>query len=98
MTFPYDTVQPQTHYNDSSLDSLVREQRLSEEASLNYFDDRAGSAGHGYPPYKQCAEYNGQGVNGGGHFLTQELERLHMSYGTENVFDRNHFFQRELRT
>ncbi|XP_065056710.1 regulatory factor X 4-like [Rhopilema esculentum] len=69
-----------------------REQGITEESGLTYYEDRVSSNSR---PYKQQFELGGQGFNG--PFLTQELERLHMSYGTENLFDRNYFFQRELR-
>ncbi len=94
MTFPYDNPPAQTNamYPGNTFEYAIREQRMLEESP--YMDDRG--RGHLYHPYKHCVEYSGQGTNG--LFLTQELERLHMAYGTENLFDRNYLFQRELRT
>eukprot|EP00794_Sanderia_malayensis_P010996 gene10996-12159_t len=96
MTFPYDNppVSIQNNvYHGNAFDHDSRGQKFIDKRELSFMDDH--SSGQIYP-YKQGAEYTSQNVSG--PFLTQELERLHMTYGSENFFDRNYFFQRELRT
>ena len=91
LQFPYDSAQhPNQIYGFNNFDT--RGQGITEESGMTYYEDRL--SGHHYS-YKHQLELAGPNFNG--PFLTQELERLHMSYGTENLFDRNYFFQRELR-
>ena len=93
LQFPYDNAQFQPEQIFGNYGTYTaREQGIAEDAGMPYYDERVSN--HPYS-YKHQVELTGQNFNG--PFLTQELERLHMTYGTENLFDRNYFFQRELR-
>ena len=92
LQFPYDNAQFQPEQTASNYGRYTaREQGITEDSGMTYYEDRVSSL-----PFslKHQIELGESTFNG--PFLTQELERLHMVYGTENFFDRNYFFQREL--
>ncbi len=80
-------------YSGNTFESAFHEQRIAEEPGFAFIEERGHS--HVYP-HKQGMEYNAHPMTG--HFLTEELERLHMAYGSDNLFDRNYSFLREVRT
>lgn len=94
MQFPYDNAQLQPEHVFSNYGAFTaRDQIIQEDSSMAYYGERAMS--HPFSYKHQLEPMCGQNFNG--PFLTQELERLHMTFGTENFIDKNYFFQRELR-
>lgn len=93
LQFPYDNSQFQSEQIFSNYGAYAaREQGLVEEPGISYYEERANN----YPySFKHQLELPMQSFNG--PFLTQELERLHMTFGTENLFDKSYFYQRDIR-
>ena len=94
LQFPYDSNQfQQVHGVGNYGRYTTREQGITEDAGMTYYEDRVTNPHFSFKHQLEIAEHNFNGP-----FLTQELERLHMVYGTENLIDRNYFLQRELST
>jgi len=92
LQFPYDSSQlQQVHVVGNYGRYTTREQGITEDSGMTYYEDRVTNPHFSFKHQLELAEHNFNGP-----FLTQELERLHTIYGTENLFDRNYFFQREL--
>ena len=91
LQFPYDSLHFQPEQIASNYRITAREQGITEDSGMTYYEDRPGNLPFSFKHQMELAENNLSGP-----FLTQELERLHMVYGTEQLFDKNYLFQREL--